>query len=238
MTPAACVGVDHANIDADTCLLGTRGRGLCCPDNLRNNIVQLPAAEDEAAVSRVGFPEVTAAELDTLFDEAAREVETGVLNRRFHPGPSTGNQLPTEQGGAKKKTASFFHHKFNSPRKEIVNIDKEARKLVQVTRKLAELKNLTASQASTGLRAGFNLATSSRISQTCPWNNPVPVCSKNSKYRCRVVRSVLQILHQYSPLVRTDKYFVSSSTCNPTACSHWLTQSQKEDDIYYLFIIG
>ena len=41
-----------------------------------------------------------------------------------------------------------------------------------------------------------------------------------------------------TPLVRTDKYFVSSSTCNPTACSHWLTQSQKEDDIYYLFIIG
>ena len=41
-----------------------------------------------------------------------------------------------------------------------------------------------------------------------------------------------------SPLVRSDKYFVSFSTCNPTACSHWLTQSQKEDDIYYLFIIG
>ena len=41
-----------------------------------------------------------------------------------------------------------------------------------------------------------------------------------------------------SPLVRSDKYFVSFSTCNPTACSHWLTQSQKEADIYYLFIIG
>ena len=41
-----------------------------------------------------------------------------------------------------------------------------------------------------------------------------------------------------APLVRSDKYFVSSSTCNPTACSHWLTQSQKEADIYYLFIIG
>ena len=41
-----------------------------------------------------------------------------------------------------------------------------------------------------------------------------------------------------APLVRSDKYFVSFSTCNPTACSHWLTQSQKEADIYYLFIIG
>ena len=41
-----------------------------------------------------------------------------------------------------------------------------------------------------------------------------------------------------TPLVRSDKYFVSFSTCNPTACSHWLTQSQKEADIYYLFIIG
>ena len=29
------------------------------------------------------------------------------------------------------------------------------------------------------------------------------------------------------PLVRSDKYFVSSSTCNPTGFSHWLTQSQK-----------
>ena len=39
-------------------------------------------------------------------------------------------------------------------------------------------------------------------------------------------------------LVRTDKCFVSFSTCNPNTCSHWLTQSQKEADIYYLFIIG
>ena len=37
---------------------------------------------------------------------------------------------------------------------------------------------------------------------------------------------------------RTDKCFVSFSTCNPNTCSHWLTQSQKEADIYYLFIIG
>ena len=41
-----------------------------------------------------------------------------------------------------------------------------------------------------------------------------------------------------TPLVRTDKIFVSFSSCNPTAFSHWLTQSQKEADIYYLFIIG
>ena len=45
-------------------------------------------------------------------------------------------------------------------------------------------------------------------------------------------------LHNITPLVRSDKYFVSFSTCNPTTCSHWLTQSQKEADIYYLFIIG
>ena len=41
-----------------------------------------------------------------------------------------------------------------------------------------------------------------------------------------------------TPLVRSDKYFVSFSTCNPTTCSHWLTQSENEADIYYLFIIG
>ena len=39
-------------------------------------------------------------------------------------------------------------------------------------------------------------------------------------------------------LVQTDQCFVSFSTCNPNTCSHWLTQSQKEADIYYLFIIG
>ena len=45
-------------------------------------------------------------------------------------------------------------------------------------------------------------------------------------------------VHHHPHLVRTDKYFVSFSTCNPNTCSHWLTQSQKEADIYYLFIIG
>ena len=53
--------------------------------------------------------------------------------------------------------------------------------------------------------------------------------------KIRIIKS--WIIH-IPPLVRSDKYFVSVSTCNPTACSHWLTQSQKEADIYYLFIIG
>ena len=46
------------------------------------------------------------------------------------------------------------------------------------------------------------------------------------------------MFHPGSRLVRTDKCFVSFSTCNPNACSHWLTQAQKEADIYYSFIIG
>ena len=46
------------------------------------------------------------------------------------------------------------------------------------------------------------------------------------------------IFQHYARLVRTDKCFVSFSTCNPNACSHWLTQAQKEADIYYSFIIG
>ena len=48
----------------------------------------------------------------------------------------------------------------------------------------------------------------------------------------------------HTPLVRSDKYFVSFSTCNPTACSHWLTQSQKEALLFiyywlthYLFLL-
>ena len=45
-------------------------------------------------------------------------------------------------------------------------------------------------------------------------------------------------IHVPSRLVQTDKCFVSFSTCNPKTCSHWLTQSKKEADIYYLFIIG
>ena len=57
---------------------------------------------------------------------------------------------------------------------------------------------------------------------------------------CRCLSSPARHMfsHHCSPLVRSDKYFVSLNTCNPTACSHWLTQSQKEADIYYLFIIG
>ena len=51
------------------------------------------------------------------------------------------------------------------------------------------------------------------------------------------IPSVVSISHK-SSLAGSDKNFVSFSTCNPTACSHWLTQSQKEADIYYLFIIG
>ena len=39
-------------------------------------------------------------------------------------------------------------------------------------------------------------------------------------------------------LVWTDKCFESFSTCNPNTCSHWLTQSQKEADMYHLSIIG
>ena len=59
------------------------------------------------------------------------------------------------------------------------------------------------------------------------------------KKTCKV--EFLKISHRYSNstrLVRTDKCFVSFSTCNPNTCSHWLTQSQNEADIYYLFIIG
>ena len=58
----------------------------------------------------------------------------------------------------------------------------------------------------------------------------------NNVLQC-IAADITSSLH-YAPLVRSDKYFVSVSTCNPTACSHWLTQSQKEADIYYLFIIG
>merc|ERR1712155_418937 len=57
-------------------------------------------------------------------------------------------------------------------------------------------------------------------------------------HRIMVHRMQEQDAQGPSPLVRSDKYFVSFSTCNPTACSHWFTQSQKEADIYYLFIIG
>ena len=62
--------------------------------------------------------------------------------------------------------------------------------------------------------------------------------NRNKKKYSTCKGGVAILYERGSPLVRSDKYFVSFSTCNPTTCSHWLTQSQNEADIYYLFIIG
>ena len=178
--PSACVGVNHNNIDSDVCSLTSGGQGLCCQSNVKNNIVNLPSAT-ENDVRDSGIPSISSAELDIIFQEVSQEEEnretTGINTRNGNP--TNRNQIP----GSKTKTPSFFHHKFNSPRKDIVNFDKEARKLVKVTQRLKELKNLTDDQARVGLRSGFNSVTSQRIRRSCPWNNPVPVCDKNSKFR-------------------------------------------------------
>ena len=178
--PSACVGVNHNNIDADVCSLTSGGQGLCCQSNVKNNIINLPSAADNDDRD-LGIPSISSAELDSIFQEVSQgeeERETTGINTR-NGSPKNRNQIPE----SKPKTPSFFHHKFNSPREDIVNFDKEARKLVKVTQRLKELKNLTDSQASIGLRSGFNSVTSQRIRRLCPWTNPVPVCDKNNKFR-------------------------------------------------------
>jgi len=176
LPPSVCVGVQHDRIDQDSCSLESGHKGLCCTQHLKNKIINL--GSDDGSLPKVSVPSISFNELDTIFEEVNKEVssqEASVISIRVN----TRNRLP----GPRSKTPSFFHKKFNSPRKEIVNFDKDAQKLLTVTKRLKDLKNLTDTQVSVGLRSGFNRFTSQSINRLCPWNNPLPVCDKNSQFR-------------------------------------------------------
>merc|ERR1712013_490231 len=157
------------------------GLGLCCVENLKNKLVKI---NSDDSLPDLNVPTIRSDEIDAIFkeveEEELREVEKGI-NIRFGGIGGTRNQIPTNVA-SKKKTPSFFHHKFNAPRKEIVNYDKEARKLQKGTKRLKELKNLTDTQVTIGLRSGFNSFTNPTIKSRCPWV-PAPLCNKNFKYR-------------------------------------------------------
>ena len=173
--PAGCVGVDFSQIDRDRCSLPSGDLGLCCQSHTKNNIVNFSSDQTSTAVR---VPPISFGEIDSILDEVIQEEQ---VNIRF--GSTNRNRVSPNSITPVVKSPSFFHHKFNSPRKEIVDIDKEASKLLKVTKRLKELKNLTDSQASVGLRSGFNSVTSQRISRLCPWTSPGPVCDGAAKFR-------------------------------------------------------
>jgi len=175
MPPSACVGVVFSQIDEDTCTLPGGHQGLCCLKNINNRIVKLSSDKNLPAVA---VPDISFREIENILDSVSREEQRQQSNKGVKVRLNSPNSITPSV-----KSPSFFHHKFNSPRKEIVNFDKEARKLLKVTKKLKELKNLTDSQASVGLRSGFNSLTNRKISELCPWNNPVPSCKSNSRFR-------------------------------------------------------
>ena len=178
--PANCVGVNFGKIDEDRCTLATGDQGLCCQGNLKNRIVKVSSDQARPAVR---VPSISFVEIDSILDEVIQEEQDSKdrINVRF--GPVDGKRVSPNSITPAVKSPSFFHHKFNSPRKEILDLDKEARKLLKVTKKLKELKNLTDSQASVGLRSGFNSLTSNSISRLCPWTSPGPVCDRAARYR-------------------------------------------------------
>ena len=138
--PSGCVGVSHDNIDQDTCTLANGDKGLCCIQNLKNNVVNLGGG---GGLPSVSVPDVTSNELDDIFDLVDIEVKKQAnvaINTRLSGGIGIRNNRP------KIKTPSFFHTKFNSPRKEIIKIDQDSHKLLLATKKLKELKNLTDNQ--------------------------------------------------------------------------------------------
>jgi len=126
----------------------------------------------------VAVPDISFREIENILEEVNQEELRLSSNKRLNVRLNSPNSITPVV-----KSPSFFHHKFNSPRKEIVDIDKEARKLLKVTKRLKELKNLTDSQARVGLRSGFNSRTSQQISKLCPWTAPGPSCPRNSRYR-------------------------------------------------------
>ena len=172
-SPSSCVGVDHDNIDQDVCTLPSGLQGLCCVQNLKNNVVNLGGGTDPK-LSSVGVPGISDAEFNAIFDEVENELRNEEVNRKV----SVRKNNPVVKSN--KNTASSFHRKFNTPRNEIVQIDKDARKLLKVTQKLKDLKNLTDSQTAIGLRSGFNSFTNQRIRKLCPWINSAPVCNQNN----------------------------------------------------------
>jgi len=175
LPPSACVGVDFSHIDDDTCSLPSGQQGLCCQDHLENRIVKLSSDKSLPAVS---VPDISFREIGNILEEVNQEELRLSSNKRVNVRLNSPNSITPVV-----KSPSFFHHKFNSPRKEIVDIDKEARKLLKVTKRLKELKNLTDSQARVGLRSGFNRRTSLEISELCPWTNPPPSCPRGSRFR-------------------------------------------------------
>ena len=147
---------------------------VCCPP-VDNKIVALPAAVPLPAADNLSDAEEDS--LNDIFEKAIQDIaeeeaEANVLDIGFRAGQFPSARSPT-----------FFHQKFNKPRRDILELDASASLLQKVANKVAEDRKDLAEDGGIGLRSGFNTATSRTIRAKCPWNTTRVNCDLAAPYR-------------------------------------------------------
>jgi len=181
--PSSCHGVSIDFLENNECTLDDSTQGVCCPDVLENNIINIIDTENE----KVDLPEISI-EQANVFIRFGLDEGASIPSNTPIPDEPVDSQLATrlatgDESEFDEDTApSQFHLRFNTPRKDIILVDIEAEVLLNATKQIKAKNNLTDIQAGLGLRAGFNSDTSSEIDARCPWT-PAPTCNPNLVYR-------------------------------------------------------
>jgi hypothetical protein len=183
MDVTACIGADLTQLEAaanSDCPPQADGglTQVCCPV-VSNKVVTLPPADPLLAADSLS--DVEEDRLAALFEKASQEVqeeeaEASQLDLGLRAG------LPA--GGGAERNPSFFHQKFNKPRRDILELDATSSLLLKVANQVAEdRKDLTEDGGGIGLRSSFNTGTSRTIRSNCPWNRDKVTCDPSSPYR-------------------------------------------------------
>lgn len=191
LAATACIGADLDQLKAaasssSSCQQQQQGSSeatptVCCP-TVAVKVVALPPAETLPPAENLSEAEEDS--LAKLFEEASQEAaeeeaEANQLEVGFRAG-----QFPAEED--EERRPSFFHQKFNKPRRDILQLDVTASLLQKVATKVTEDRKDLAEDGNDGLiglRSGFNTATSRTIRRNCPWNTTRVVCDPSSPYR-------------------------------------------------------
>ncbi|XP_023345416.1 chorion peroxidase [Eurytemora carolleeae] len=141
--PSSCVGVTISFLETNECVLKDSTTGVCCLDITENNIVDIV----DTAADVVDIPEISVEEADDFlrsgfFEVNDDDVEENVLaadgvNFGFEDSPA---EDPEDTGPTE------FHLRFNTPRKDIISVDKDAQVLLEATKLIQESNNLTDEQ--------------------------------------------------------------------------------------------
>jgi peroxidase len=175
--PSLCVGVTLRYIENNECNLAGDDVGVCCVGITENNIVDI---SDRAEENLENLPRIDINEVKSIVREE------NVVEIRFdQPASSEADEesIPNNANNFVDDTSpSEFHLRFNTPRKEIIGLDGDARVFLETTKRLKDNNNLTNHQTDVGLRADFNSDTVNEIDERCPWT-PAPSCRSGQKYR-------------------------------------------------------